>query len=33
VLSGVSDAAEAARHPYVPSQVVDSVADLLDGLG
>jgi NagD protein len=32
VLSGVSDAAEAARHPYVPSQVVDSVADLLDGL-
>jgi NagD protein len=33
VLSGVSDAAEAARHPYVPSQVVDSVADLLDSLG
>jgi NagD protein len=33
VLSGVSDAAEAARHPYVPSQVVDSVADLTDGLG
>jgi 5'-nucleotidase len=32
VLSGVSDAREAARHPYVPSQVVDSVADLLDGL-
>jgi NagD protein len=32
VLSGVSDAAEAARHPYVPSQVVDSVADLIDGL-
>jgi NagD protein len=33
VLSGVSDAAEAGRHPYVPSQVVDSVADLLDSLG
>jgi NagD protein len=33
VLSGVSDAAEAGRHPYVPSQVVDSIADLLDDLG
>ena len=32
VLSGVSTAAEAGRHPYVPSRVVDSVADLLDEL-
>lgn len=32
VLSGVSTPAEASRHPYVPSRVVDSVADLLDEL-
>ena len=32
VLSGVATAAEAGRHPYVPSRVVDSVADLLDEL-
>lgn len=32
VLSGVSTPAEAGRHPYVPSRVVDSVADLLDEL-
>jgi 5'-nucleotidase len=30
VLSGVSQAADADRHPYVPSRIVDSVADLLD---
>ena len=32
VLSGVSDAADVGRHPYVPSRVVDSVADLRDDL-
>jgi 5'-nucleotidase len=32
VLSGVSTAAEAGRHPYAPSRVVDKVADLLDDL-
>jgi NagD protein len=32
VLSGVSTAAEAGRHPYVPARVVNSVADLLDDL-
>jgi hypothetical protein len=30
VLSGVSTPAEASRLPYVPSRVVESVADLLD---
>ena len=29
VLSGVSTAEEAGRHPFVPSRVVESVADLL----
>src|SRR5262245_6561492 len=32
VLSGVSTPAEANRQPYVPSRVVESVADLLDEL-
>jgi NagD protein len=32
VLSGVSSAEEVDRHPYVPSRVVDSVADLLEEL-
>jgi NagD protein len=32
VLSGVSSAGDAERHPYVPSRVVRSVADLVDDL-
>ena len=32
VLSGVSSAEEVDRHPYVPSRVVDSVADLVGEL-
>jgi NagD protein len=33
VLSGVTTAAETERFPYRPSRIVDSVADLIDGLG
>jgi NagD protein len=33
VLSGVTTRAEAERFPYRPSRIVDSVADLVDGLG
>jgi NagD protein len=32
VLSGVSTADDVGRHPYVPSRVVDSVANLIDDL-
>lgn len=32
VLSGVTTRAEADRFPYRPSRIVDSVADLIDGL-
>jgi NagD protein len=32
VLSGVTAAAETERFPYRPSRIVDSVADLIDGL-
>src|SRR6201996_2623292 len=33
VLSGVTTREEAGRFPYRPSRIVDSVADLVDGLG
>ena len=33
VLSGVTGPSEAERHPYLPSQIVRSVADLIDDLG
>jgi NagD protein len=33
VLSGVSTLEMAERYPYRPSRIVDSVADLIDGLG
>ena len=33
VLTGVSSREAAERYPYRPSRIVDSVADLLDGLG
>lgn len=33
VLSGVTSREEAERYPYLPSRIVDSVADLTDGLG
>jgi NagD protein len=33
VLSGVTTREEAERFPYRPSRIVDSVADLIDGLG
>jgi NagD protein len=33
VLSGVTTREEAERFPYRPSRIVDSVADLVDGLG
>jgi NagD protein len=33
VLSGVTTRADAERHPFRPSQIVDSVADLIDELG
>jgi NagD protein len=33
VLTGVTSRAEAERHPYRPSRIVDSVADLVDELG
>ena len=32
VLTGVTSAAEVDRYPYVPSQVVDSIADLIEHL-
>jgi NagD protein len=33
VLSGVTSRANADRHPFRPSLIVDSVADLIDDLG
>lgn len=33
VLTGVASREAAARFPYVPSRIVDSVADLVEGLG
>jgi len=33
VLSGVTQREDTERHPYVPSRVIDSVADLVDTLG
>ena len=33
VLTGVTSRVEAERHPYRPSRIVDSVADLVDELG
>ena len=33
VLTGVTTREEAERHPYRASRIVDSIADLLDGLG
>jgi NagD protein len=33
VLTGISTGAEAERHPYRPSRIVDSIADLVDELG
>jgi NagD protein len=33
VLTGVTSRADAERHPYRPSRIVDSVADLVDELG
>ena len=33
VLTGVTSRADAERHPYRPSRIVESVADLLDELG
>ncbi|HEY0632305.1 MAG TPA: HAD-IIA family hydrolase [Thermoleophilaceae bacterium] len=33
VLTGVTTRAEAERHPYRPSRIVDSIADLIDELG
>ena len=33
VLTGVTSRAEAERHPYRPSRIVESVADLVDELG
>jgi 5'-nucleotidase len=33
VLTGVSTRAEAERHPYRPSRIVDSIADLIEELG
>jgi NagD protein len=33
VLSGVTGRADAERHPYLPSRIVDSVADLVPELG
>jgi NagD protein len=31
VLTGISDAVEIQRYPFRPDEVLDSVADLLDG--
>jgi NagD protein len=33
VLTGVTTAGEAERHPYRPARIVDSIADLVDELG
>jgi NagD protein len=33
VLTGVTTRADAERHPYRPSRIVDSIADLIDDLG
>jgi NagD protein len=33
VLTGVTTRADAERHPYRPSRIVDSIADLVDELG
>jgi NagD protein len=33
VLSGLTSREEAGRYPYLPSRIVDSVADLMDDLG
>jgi NagD protein len=33
VLSGITDAATAARFPFLPTRIVDSVADLIDEIG
>jgi NagD protein len=33
VLTGVTTRGEAERHPYRPSRIVDSIADLIDELG
>jgi NagD protein len=33
VLTGVTDRADAERHPYRASRIVDSIADLIDELG
>jgi 5'-nucleotidase len=33
VLTGVTTRAEADRHPYLPSRIVESVAELVDELG
>src|SRR4051812_30778310 len=33
VLTGISTRDEAERHPYRPSRIVDSIADLIDELG
>jgi NagD protein len=33
VLSGVTSRANAERHPFRPSLIVDSVADLIEDLG
>jgi NagD protein len=33
VLTGLTTAVEADRHPYRPSRIVDSIADLIGELG
>jgi NagD protein len=33
VLTGVTTREDAERHPFRPSRIVESVADLVDGLG
>ena len=33
VLTGVTTREDAERHPYRPSRIVDSIADLTDDLG
>jgi NagD protein len=33
VLSGLTSREEAGRYPYLPSRIVDSVADLVGDLG
>jgi NagD protein len=33
VLSGLTGQTDAERHPYLPSRIVRSVADLIDELG